>query len=71
MGTNFYRIPSVNELETRRNRLMARVRRMELSASSVNSNFAIENPEVFEDWTPWDEFSDSVRVHLGKRSMGW
>jgi hypothetical protein len=71
MGTNFYRIPSVNELETRRNRLMARVRRMELSASSVNSNFAIENPEVFEDWTPWDEFSDSVKVHLGKRSMGW
>lgn len=71
MGTNFYRIPSVNELETRRNRLMARIRRMELSPSSVNSNFAIEKPEVFENWTPWDEFTDGLKVHLGKRSMGW
>jgi len=71
MGTNFYRIPTVNELEARRNRLMSRIRQMELTVESVNKNFKIGVTDQFENWSPWDEFSDNVKVHLGKRSMGW
>jgi hypothetical protein len=71
MGTNYYRIPTVNELETRRNRLMSRIRQMELNVESVSKDFTIGDPTKFDNWSPWDEFSDNVKVHLGKRSMGW
>lgn len=71
MGTNYYRTPTINELETRRNRLMSRIRRMELTVESVNNDFTVGDPSKFDNWSPWDEFSDSVKVHLGKRSMGW
>ena len=47
MGTNFYRIPTVNELETRRNRLMSRIRQMELTVESVNKNFKIGVTDQF------------------------
>ena len=71
MGTNYYRVPTVNELESRKNRLMSRVRQMELTVESVNKNFTIGVTDQFENWSPWDEFTDNVKVHLGKRSMGW
>ena len=71
MGTNYYRTPTINELETRRNRLMSRIRQMELTVESVSKDFTISDPNQFDNWSPWDEFSDSVKVHLGKRSMGW
>jgi hypothetical protein len=50
---------------------MSRVRQMELTVESVNKNFTIGVTDQFENWSPWDEFSDNVKVHLGKRSMGW
>lgn len=72
MGTNFYRIPSVKELEDRKNKLQTRVRKMDLSPSSINTNFNIGNgPDEWTYWSPWDEFTNNILVHLGKRSMGW
>jgi hypothetical protein len=44
---------------------------MELTVESVNNDFTVGDPSKFDNWSPWDEFSDSVKVHLGKRSMGW
>jgi hypothetical protein len=71
MGTNYYRSPTLNELETRKNRLMSRIRQMELNVESVNNNFRIDGTDQFRNLSPWDEFTDNVKVHLGKRSMGW
>jgi len=71
MGTNYYRSPTLNELETRKNRLMSRIRQMELNVESVNNNFRIDGTDQFQNLSPWDEFTDNVKVHLGKRSMGW
>jgi hypothetical protein len=25
----------------------------------------------FERWSPWDEFLDGMKIHIGKRSSGW
>ena len=71
MGTNYYRSPTLNELETRKNRLMSRIRQMELNVESVNNDFRIDGTDQFQNLSPWDEFTDNVKVHLGKRSMGW
>ena len=71
MGTNYYRSPTLNELETRKNRLMSRIRQMELNVESVNKDFRIDGTDQFQNLSPWDEFTDNVKVHLGKRSVGW
>lgn len=72
MGTNFYRIPNEDELESRHKALLSSVANLDLSASNVASGFA--HPVGEDDWTsltPWDIFTDDLRVHLGKRSGGW
>jgi hypothetical protein len=72
MGTNFYRIPTEKELEQRKNRLQTRIRQMDLKPSSVNRGFNIGGGS--DEWTnrsPWDEFTEDIQIHLGKRSMGW
>ena len=73
MGTNFYRIPSVDEMEERKIRLQARIIGLKLTPDLVENCFAyIDDPD--DQWTrlsPWDEFVNGTRVHLGKRSGGW
>ena len=72
MGTNFYRIPSVKELEERKNKLQTKIRKMDISPSSINNNFNIGGgPDEWTNWSPWDEFTENILIHLGKRSMGW
>jgi hypothetical protein len=72
MGTNFYRIPSVKEVEERKNKLQTKIRKIDLSPSSINNNFNIGGgPDEWTNWSPWDEFTDNIQIHLGKRSMGW
>jgi len=73
VGTNFYRIPSVDEMEERKIRLQARIIGLKLTPDLVENCFAyIDDPD--DEWTrlsPWDEFVNGTRVHLGKRSGGW
>ncbi len=71
MGTNFYRIPTEKEMEERKNRLQTRVRQIDLSPTSINQGFSISGPDRWDGWSPWDEFTDELLIHLGKRSMGW
>jgi hypothetical protein len=71
MGTNYHRIPTVAELEKRKQLLLSRVRLMDTSIAGVGQGFGIDNPDGWDRVTPWDEFTDDVYIHLGKRSMGW
>ena len=72
MGTNFYRIPSVKDVEERKNKLQTKIRKIDLSPSSINNNFNIGGgPDEWTNWSPWDEFTENIQIHLGKRSMGW
>jgi hypothetical protein len=77
MGTNFYRIPTVEEMEMRREKLLDRVKRLKFSGEEVENGFTREYGTdsagffSFDRFSPWDEFVENTRVHLGKRSGGW
>ena len=73
MGTNYYRIPTVSEIEERKNRLQSRIETMPITPDVIENNFGyIDNPD--NEWgklSPWDEFIEGTSIHLGKRSTGW
>jgi hypothetical protein len=70
MGTNYYRIPSVQEMEQRKVKLIEDVSNLELSPSMVESRFTnIE--KGFDRYSAWDIFTEGTSIHLGKRSGGW
>ena len=70
MGTNYYRIPSVQEMEQRKTKLIEDINNLELTPSMVESRFAnIENG--FDRFSPWDIFTEGTSIHFGKRSSGW
>ena len=73
MGTNYYRIPTVKEIERRKKLLQSRILTMPITPSAVEGEFRyIDNPQ--DEWcklSPWDEFTKDTSIHLGKRSGGW
>ena len=73
MGTNYYRIPTAEEIEQRKEKLKAQIDTMPTTPGDVERAFRyIDNPE--DEWSPfnpWDEFTKDTSVHLGKRSSGW
>lgn len=73
MGTNYYRIPTTEEMEERRERLKARVIGLKLEPDLIERGFHyIEIADnSWENHSPWSEFLEDTRIHLGKRSMGW
>ena len=72
MGTNYYRIPSADEVKKRRDILVVQVETMELNPSDVEGGFKFISPNKDWEWfSPWDIFMEGMSVHLGKRSLGW
>ena len=77
MSTNYYRVPCAEEMEKRREKLLNRIQRMELSPENIERRFAIERGtdhngfHSFDHFSPWDDFLEHTSVHLGKRSGGW
>lgn len=71
MGTNYYRIPTEEEMTRRAEKLAQAIIEMDMSPMAIHQNFSIDNQHSFDGFNPWDEFTDGVNVHLGKRSMGW
>ena len=72
MGTNYYRIPTVDEMEERKARLARRVTELEMTPSNIEHNFnTIPTDSPWEHNNPWNEFVEDTNIHLGKRSMGW
>lgn len=57
----------------RKEALLKRINDMELSPKNIESSFHyIQDGEY--DWnhiSPWNEFLDEMKIHLGKRSGGW
>lgn len=71
MGTNYYRIPTEDEMKKRKEKLINDVKELDISPKSIE-NFMCNIP--FDDWTcqsVWDVFLSDIRIHLGKRSGGW
>jgi hypothetical protein len=72
MGTNYYRIPTEEEMEARKKTLIGFVTELELSPENIESGFKLISPTKDWEWfSPWDMFLMDTNVHLGKRSSGW
>lgn len=72
MGTNFYKIPTEDEMRARKELLIKRINEMELSADNIESEFHyIKTDLEYSQSSPWGEFLEDMKVHLGKRSAGW
>jgi hypothetical protein len=75
MGTNYYRIPTEQEMEERQARLAKRIQELEMTPSNIERRFSTipthDSDYVWEHESPWDEFTNGTSIHLGKRSSGW
>jgi hypothetical protein len=71
MGTNYYRIPTVEEMESKKQTLIKQVTDLNLSPSNIERNFSFQKEDSWETESPWDVFLNGTNVHLGKRSGGW
>jgi hypothetical protein len=71
MGTNYYRIPTDAEMQSRKEKLIQSVKNLDLSPDSVERRFGNQKPDSIYRITAWDEFTEGTRIHLGKRSSGW
>ncbi len=71
MGTNYYRIPTDAEMQSRKEKLIQSVKNLDLSPDSVEREFRFESLNSFTRTSPWDDFIDGSKIHLGKRSSGW
>lgn len=72
MGTNYYRIPTVDEVQAKKTRLIKRVENLDImDAAAIERNYATIPHGDWEFMSPWDEFTNELNIHLGKRSGGW
>lgn len=71
MGTNYYRIPTAEEMESKKLKLIQEITDLDLSPSIIERNFRIQKEDSWDSESPWDRFLDSANIHLGKRSSGW
>lgn len=71
MGTNFYRIPTEDEIKIKHNKLQIDILNMDLSVLSIESGFRVAIDDQWNGENPWETFMDKMNIHLGKRSMGW
>ena len=72
MGTNYYRIPTQSEMETRKAKLIKDIADLDISPSNIETEFRQYNYEdSWDSESVWDRFVEGTNIHLGKRSMGW
>jgi hypothetical protein len=71
MGTNYYRIPTVDEMESKKQRLIEEVNQIDLTPSNIERGFSLSKENSWESESLWDRFLENISIHLGKRSGGW
>jgi hypothetical protein len=72
MGTNYYRIPSEQEMESRKTKLVELINNIDVSPGNIGIDFKtipIKNSQ--SSLSLWDQFTEDVKIHLGKKSIGW
>jgi hypothetical protein len=72
MGTNYYRIPTEEEMLKKQQVLIQQVTSMDMSAENLERGMKYISPTKDWSWfSPWDIFIKDSNIHLGKRSSGW
>jgi hypothetical protein len=71
MGTNYYRIPTAEEMENKKTKLIHSVTHLDISPPNIECGFRVAVDDQWGSESPWDTFIDGTNIHLGKRSSGW
>jgi hypothetical protein len=71
MGTNYYAIPKVEDLEKKRQKLIEEIQSMDVSNPGLCEDGFRIHEDGWDRFSPWDKFTEETSVHLGKRSSGW
>lgn len=75
MGTNYYRIPTEEEIISKKSVLIDDIKSMPVDANMIEREFsylgAWDNEDDWERLNPWQKFVEGNSIHLGKRSSGW
>ena len=71
MGTNYYSIPKVDELEKKRQKLIEEIQSIDLSNPGLCEDIFRIHEDGWDRLSPWDKFVEETSTHLGKRSSGW
>lgn len=71
MGTNYTRIPTAEEMEAKRKRLVKTVKDLTMEPAFIEREFQIVKEDSWDSESPWDKFLEGTAIHLGKRSSGW
>jgi hypothetical protein len=72
MGTNYYRIPTQSEMETRKAKLIKDIVDLDISPSNIETEFRqYKSEDSWDSESVWDRFIEGTSIHLGKRSGGW
>ena len=72
MGTNYYRIPTEEEMFKKQQILIQQVTSMDMSVENLERGMRYISPTKDWEWfSPWDIFIKDSNIHLGKRSSGW
>jgi hypothetical protein len=71
MGTNYYRIPTEQEMVAKKRQLLYDIENIELSPFNIERQFKMEKKDSWDHESPWDNFIQETSIHLGKRSSGW
>ena len=72
MGTNYYFIPTHEEMLNRQQTLIQQVTSMDMSVENLEREMKYISPTKDWEWfSPWEMFINGTNIHLGKRSSGW
>ena len=71
MGTNYYRIPTHEEVEKQKSRLIEEIQSLDLTTGNIERGFSSYSEGTWDSYNPWDRFNKDMKIHLGKRSGGW
>ena len=72
MGTNYYRVPTHEEMLKRQQTLIQQVTSMDMSIENLEREMKYISPTKDWEWfSPWEMFINGTNIHLGKRSSGW
>jgi len=71
MSTNYYRIPTVDDMESKKQKLIDDVNHLDMSPSNIECGFRLRKKDSWDSESLWDRFLENTNIHLGKRSGGW
>ena len=72
MSTNYYRVPTHEEMLNKQQTLIQQVTTMDMSMENLERGMKYISPTKDWEWfSPWEIFINGTNIHLGKRSLGW